>query len=164
MQVPNRKVPSDTRSSKSSRGRLSRHDLICLQWYFCIATDTSNRCSSERSSEGCNSRDAQPSAVSVSALAWGSSVRNTGVRKFTIKFRKGAALLYLIGCNRAAFHIGEQNECQCELLWCYHPAAQTGGIRTLHEKRSQQNRRPNCEIDRCGYYTFDIGADIILSI
>ena len=36
MQVPDRKVPSDTRSSKSSRGRLSRHDLICLQWYFCI--------------------------------------------------------------------------------------------------------------------------------
>ena len=29
MQAPNRKVPSDTRSSKSSRGRLSRHDL-CL--------------------------------------------------------------------------------------------------------------------------------------
>ena len=29
MQVPDRKVPSDTRSSKSSRGRLSRHDL-CL--------------------------------------------------------------------------------------------------------------------------------------
>ena len=130
----------------------------------CPATATSNGGSSERSSEGCNSRDAQPSAVSVSALAWGSSVRNTGVRKFTIKFRKGAALLYLIGCNRAAFHIGEQNECQCELLWCYHPAAQTGGIRTLHEKRSQQNRRPNCETDRCGYYTFDIGADIILSI
>ena len=30
MQTPNRKVPSDTRSSKSSRGRLSRHDIICL--------------------------------------------------------------------------------------------------------------------------------------
>ena len=49
---PEWKVPSDTRSSKSSRGRLSRHDLICLQWYFCIAILSKHRCSSERSSEG----------------------------------------------------------------------------------------------------------------
>ena len=30
MQVPNRKVPSDTRSSKSGFGKPFRHDLICL--------------------------------------------------------------------------------------------------------------------------------------
>ena len=53
--VPKHKVQSDIRSSQSGFGKPSRHDPICLQWYFCIATDTSNRCSSERSSEGCNS-------------------------------------------------------------------------------------------------------------
>lgn len=29
--------------------------LICLQWYFCIAILSKHRCSSERSSEGCDS-------------------------------------------------------------------------------------------------------------
>ncbi len=31
--------------SKIELGKPFRHDPICLQWYFCIATDTSNWCS-----------------------------------------------------------------------------------------------------------------------
>ena len=75
---------------------------------------------------------------------------------FIIKFQKGAALPCQNGCSRAAFHIGEQNECQYKLLRCYHPAAQNGGIRTLREKGSGQNCCPDRKTDRCGYYTFDI--------
>lgn len=67
----------------------------------CPATAASNGGSSERSSEGCKSRDAQPSAVSVSALAWGSCV---GIQAIcSIKFQKEATLLYHIGYGRAAF-------------------------------------------------------------
>ena len=75
---------------------------------------------------------------------------------FKVKFQKGAALLCHHGSGRAAFHIGEQNECQCELLRCYPSSAQTGGIRTLHEKGSGQNCCPDCETDRGGYHSFDI--------
>ena len=46
--------------------------------------------------------------VSVSALAWGSSVKYRH-RKFTFKFQKGAALLYLCGCSKAALHILEDH-------------------------------------------------------
>ena len=75
---------------------------------------------------------------------------------FKVKFQKGAALLCNRESGRAALQIGEQNECKCELLRCYPSAAQTGSIRTLHEKGSGQNCRPDCEADRCRHYTFDI--------
>lgn len=54
------------------------------------------------------------------------------------------------------FHMGEQNECQCELLRCDHPAAQTGGIGTLHEKRSKQNCSSDRKTDRGRCNSFDI--------
>ena len=59
--------------------------------------------------------------------------------------------------------MGEQNECQCKLLRCYHPAAQIGGIGTLHEKGSGQNCRPDCKTDRGGHYSFDINYSITTS-
>ena len=49
---PEDKVPSGTRRSQSSIGKLHCNALVRLQWYPCPATDTSNGGSSERSSEG----------------------------------------------------------------------------------------------------------------
>jgi len=60
---PKDKVLSGTRPSKSSRGRLSCNALVRLQWYPCPATVSNNGGSSERSSEGWNSRSAVPTAV-----------------------------------------------------------------------------------------------------
>ena len=45
----------------------------------------------------------------------------------------------------------------------YPSSAQTGDIRTLHEKGSGQNRCPDCETDRGGYHSFDINYSITTS-
>ena len=62
---------SDEHSAQSSRGRLFRNDLICLQWYPCPATDSTNGGSSERSSEGLDARSVLPSTVQSTALVRG---------------------------------------------------------------------------------------------
>ena len=49
---PEDKVPSGTRLSQSSRGKLHCNALVRLQWYPCPATVSNNGGSSERSSEG----------------------------------------------------------------------------------------------------------------
>ena len=84
----------------------------------------------------------------------GEVVSGIQAAKSLIKFQKGAALLYLCECGRAALRIGEAYECQCKLLRCDHPAAPAGGGGALHKKGSQQDRRPDREKDRCGADSF----------
>ena len=50
-------MTSGSHPSKSSFGKLPRNDLVRGQWYSCPATTERNGGSSERSSEGCKTRE-----------------------------------------------------------------------------------------------------------
>mgnify|MGYP004579219873 CR=1 FL=1 len=81
-------VFDDTHPSKSSFGKLLRNDLIRGQWYSCPATASRNGDSSERSSEGCKTREQRQPPFSR-CLCSGKK-RRTGA---SIKISKAGAAL-----------------------------------------------------------------------
>ena len=108
--------------------------------------------SSERSSEGCKSRDAQPSAVSVSSLAWGSCV---GIQAIcSIKFQKEATLLYHIGYGRAAF---KENFMNANVNYCSVIILLRQLVTAGHCTKKEANRI-------AARIAKKTGADLILSI
>ena len=124
---------------KADRGRsvLRRQHQRC---YSCL-----ERGSSERSSEGWNSRDVRSGTVSVSALDGflpsvpGEVVSGIQANKVIIKFQKEPPCRFAKADQQGGFYIGELNEYEYRLLRCPEPAPAIGGGRCLHEYRSKTN-------------------------
>ncbi len=84
-----------THPSKSSFGKLPRNDLVRRQWYSCPATASRNGDSSERSSEGCKTREQRQ--LPFSRCLCSGKKRRTGA---SIKISKAGAALHFTGRPR----------------------------------------------------------------
>ena len=83
----------------------------------------------------------------------------------SIKFQKGAALLCVCIAGRL-FDVQENEYERKRKLLRHDPAASPVGISgILHEKRSCEDRKPDCRADRRGYGDFSLKSlNILLAL